>query len=130
MNRALERLTSELPESLTFILSDFMYLSESLHNIHGPQSGKTCHEVIGLRIAEESELGLPKGSKGIIPLYDYETGKYALLDIGKWKTYNRCMQQKSEHIKKSLNTAGIVCETITPTDDFRMKIYGLIHSRC
>ncbi|MCP4107894.1 MAG: hypothetical protein GY749_20510 [Desulfobacteraceae bacterium] len=29
--------------------------------------------------------------------------------------------------KKSLNGAG-VCETITLTDDFRMKIYGLIQA--
>ncbi len=130
LNAALARLISELSESLTFILSDFMYLPESLHNIHCPRLGKNCHEVIALRIAEESELRLPQGSKGIMPLYDYETGKYALLDPGKWKIYNRCMQQKSENIKKILSAAGIACETITPADDFRMKIHGLIHSRC
>ena len=71
---------------------------------------------------EECEIELPPHSKGILPLYDYESGRTVALDMGKWKAYNAAMSRLRLATKERLNRAGIDLVTISPADDFVRKI--------
>jgi uncharacterized protein (DUF58 family) len=118
LQAALTRLVSEIPESLSFILSDFMYTFECAHSFRGTSR----HEVNALQILEEFEMSLPPDSAGLISLYDYESGAPLILDLSKWKIYNEQMKKKLECIKDRLDTAGIDLLRLTPSDSFILKI--------
>ena len=77
---------------------------------------------------EDFEVNLPSGSKGLISLYDYETGDDILLDLSKWASYNKAMKQKLTDIKYRLNRIGIDMLTITPKDNFPLKINTFMKS--
>jgi len=128
MNAPLARLVHEVPESLTFILSDFMYMPESDYHFRQISHEKERHKVIAFRVAETSEIALPEGSNGLIPLYDYESGQEVLLDLSKRNTYNKRMKEHAEHVKDRLNRAGIDLLTLTPGDNFPLKINAFLRS--
>jgi len=119
---ALTKLINEVPESLTFILSDFMYPLDFSYSFHRTAHGTDKHEVKAIQVLEECEIELPTGAKGILPLYDYESGKTVALDLGKWKAYNDTMSQLRINTRNRLNRAGIDLLTISPADDFAQKI--------
>jgi uncharacterized protein (DUF58 family) len=119
---ALTKLINEVPESLTFILSDFMYPLDFSYSFHRTAHGTDRHEVRGVQVLEECEIELPPGSKGILPLYDYESGGTVTLDLGKWKTYNVAMGRMRQATRDRLNRAGIGLVTVNPADDFVAKI--------
>jgi len=119
---ALTKLINEVPESLTFILSDFMYPLDFSYCFHHTAHGTDKHEVKAIQVLEEYEIELPPGAKGILPLYDYESGKTVELDLGKWKAYNETMSQLRLANGNRLNRAGIDLLTISPADDFAQKI--------
>src|SRR5512136_506754 len=91
LNVALTELINEVPESLTFILSDFTYPLDFSYSFHHTIHGTNKHEVKAIQVLEECEMELPPGSRGVLPLYDYESGETAALDLNKWKTYNDTM---------------------------------------
>lgn len=122
LNIALAKLINEVPESLTFILSDFMYPLDFSYSFHHTAHGTDKHEVKAFQVLEECEIELPPQSKGILPLYDYESGKTVALDLSKWKTYNETMSRLHAATKNRLNRAGIDLLAINPTDDFARKI--------
>ena len=122
LNLALTKLINEVPESLTFILSDFMYPLDFRYNFRHSLHGTTKHEVKAVQVLEECEIELPPQSSGILPLYDYESGKTVALDLGKWKTYNDTMSRLREATRNRMNSAGIDLLTISPADDFAQKI--------
>jgi uncharacterized protein (DUF58 family) len=122
INDAVTKLVNELPESLTFILSDFMYPFECEYNFQRTLHGTNKHEVKAIQVLEEYEAALPPGSKGLISLYDYENGGSILIDLNKWGTYNKQMRQKLETVKDRLNKAGIDLLIVTPEEDFPLKI--------
>lgn len=126
INHALNKLVNELPESLTFILSDFLYPFECDYSFQPTIHGTNKHEVKALQILEEFEVTLPPASTGLITLYDYENGQSILLDLSKWETYNEDMKKKLEDIMHRLNKAGIDLLLITPTDDFPLKIQAFM----
>ncbi len=119
---ALTKLITEVPESLTFILSDFMYPLDFSYSFHHTVHGTNKHEVKAIQVLEECEIGLPSGAKGIVPLYDYESGKTTELDLGKWKAYNDAISRRRLATGDRLNHAGIDLLTISPADDFARKI--------
>jgi len=119
---ALTKLINEVPESLTFILSDFMYPLDFSYSFHRTAHGTDKHEVKAIQVLEECEIELPTGAKGILPLYDYESGKTVALDLGKWKAYNDTMSQLRINTRNRLNRAGIDLLTVSPEDDFAKKI--------
>ena len=119
---ALTKLINEVPESLTFILSDFMYPLDFSYSFHHTAHGTDKHEVKAIQVLEECEIELPPGAKGILPLYDYESGKTVALDLSKWKTYNETMSRQRLATGNRLNRAGIDLLTISPADDFAQKI--------
>ena len=127
INRALSKLANELPESLTFILSDFMYHFESEYSFQRTLHGTNKHEVNALQILEEFEVALPPDSTGLITLYDYESGEQILLDLSKWKAYNEEMKLKIEDTKYRLNKAGIDSLVITPADNVPLKINAFMN---
>ena len=127
INRALSKLVTELPESLTFILSDFMYPFESDYSFQRTLHGTNKHEVNALQILEEFEVALPPDSTGLITLYDYESGERILLDLSKWKAYNEEMKLKVEDTKYRLNKAGIDSLVITPADNVPLKINAFMN---
>jgi uncharacterized protein (DUF58 family) len=122
LNRALRKLMNELPESLTFILSDFLYPFETEYSFQHGAHGTNKHEVKALVILEDWEMQLPAHSTGVIALNDYESGRSALLDLNKWREYNEMMQQRLEDTRDKLSKAGIDSLVITPTDDAVQKI--------
>ena len=128
LNSALTKLISELPESLTFILSDFLYPFESNYNFLQMTHGTNKHEVKGLQILETFEMKLPENAKGILPLYDLETGRTALMDLRHWAAYNREMEQRLSEIKRDLSRLGIHLLTLTPEDDFALEIRGFMET--
>jgi len=119
---ALTKLINEVPESLTFILSDFMYPLDFSYSFHHTGHGTNKHEVKAVQVLEECEIGLPPAATGIMPLYDYESGDLALLDLGKWQEYNATMSRVRTATRNRLNRAGIDLVTISPEDDFAQKI--------
>jgi len=119
---ALTKLINEVPESLTFILSDFMYPLDFNYSFHRTVHGTDKHEVRAIQVLEECEVELPPGSKGVLPLYDYENGGTMMLDLGKWKTYNENMARLRMETKNRLNRAGIDMLTVTPADNFVDRI--------
>jgi uncharacterized protein (DUF58 family) len=122
INDAVTKLVNELPESLTFILSDFMYPFECEYNFQRTLHGTNKHEVKAIQVLEEYEAALPLDSKGLISLYDYENGESILIDLNKWGTYNKEMRQKLEAVKDRLNKAGIDLLIVTPEENFPLKI--------
>lgn len=119
---ALTELINEVPESLTFILSDFMYPLDFSYNFHYTVHGTNKHEVKAIQVLEECEIGLPPGARGIMPLYDYESGTIVELDLGKWEAYNDAMDRQRLAARNRLNRAGIDLITLSPEDDFGRKI--------
>jgi hypothetical protein len=119
---ALTKLINEVPESLAFILSDFMYPLDFSYSFHHTVHGTNKHEVKAIQVLEECEIELPPGARGILPLYDYESGNRVDLDLGKWKDYNETMRRLRLDIGNRLNRAGIDLLTVSPADDFAQKI--------
>ncbi len=128
LNSPLARLVHDVPESLTFILSDFMYDFELDYHFRQASHEQERHKIIAFRVAEASEMALPEGSNGLIWLYDYESGQQVLLDLSRWQTYNQKMKAHAEHIRNQLNRAGIELLTLTPEDDFPSKINAFLRS--
>ena len=122
LGAALTKLINEVPESLAFMLSDFMYPLDFRYSFHRTAHGTDKHEVKAIQVLEECEIELPPHSKGILPLYDYESGRTVALDMGKWKAYNAAMSRLRLATKERLNRAGIDLVTISPADDFVRKI--------
>ena len=122
IGHALNKLVSELPESLTFIVSDFLYPFECEHSFQRTTHGTSKHEVKAFQILEEFEVTLPPGSTGLITLFDYESRQSILLDLSKWEAYNQAMKKRLKDITHQLRKAGIDLLPITPADDFRLKI--------
>ena len=119
---ALTKLVTEVPESLTFILSDFMYPLDFSYSFHRTASGSNKHDVKAVQVLEECEVELPPFSRGLLPLYDYETNATRLLDVSKWKAYNETMAQARKMLGNRLLRAGIPLVTITPEDDRTSKL--------
>jgi uncharacterized protein (DUF58 family) len=119
---ALTKLVNEIPESLTFILSDFMYPLDFSCSFHYTVHGTNKHEVKAIQVLEECEIELPAESKGILSLYDYESGNTVALDLGKWREYNETMSRLRTATGNRLKRAGIDLVTICPADDFAKKI--------
>lgn len=119
---ALTELVNEVPESLTFILSDFMYPLDFSYNFHPTVHGTTKHEVKAVQVLEECEIELPPGARGVLPLRDYESGETVELDLGNWKAYNDAMGRQRLAVKNRLNRAGVELLTLSPADDFAAKI--------
>lgn len=128
LGAALTKLINEVPESLTFILSDFMYPLDFSYSFHRTVHGSDRHEVKAIQVLEECEIELPPRSKGVVPLYDYESGTIMALDLGKWKMYNDAMGRLRLTTKNRLNRAGIDLVTISPADDFARKINEFMKS--
>ena len=61
---ALTKLVTEVPESLTFILSDFMYPLDFSYSFHRTVHGTNKHDVKAVQVLEESEVALPPGTPG------------------------------------------------------------------
>jgi len=122
LQNALTKLITEVPESLTFILSDFLYPLDFTYSFHRTAHGTTKHEVKAIQVLENGEISLPVDSQGILPLYDYESGETTLFDLSKWKIYNQKMDEVHKKIKQRLERAGIDLVIITPEDDFQKKI--------
>ncbi|MCX8012074.1 MAG: DUF58 domain-containing protein [Desulfobacterota bacterium] len=126
LQNALTKLVTEIPESLTFILSDFLYPLEFTYSFHRTVHGTTGHEVKAVQVLDAGEISLSDDSRGIIPLYDYESGETILFDLSQWENYNQKIAEAQKKIKQRLERAGIDLVTITPEDNFQQKINGFM----
>jgi len=122
LDPALTKLVGEVPESLTFILSDFMFPFDCTYHFQRSLHGSSKHEVKALIVLESCEKELPPGASGLMPLCSYETGETVLLDLGKWRAYNESRQRWLEETRDRLERVGIDALVLTPKEDFRSKI--------
>lgn len=122
LNHALTKLVNEIPESLTFILSDFMFPVECAYNFQRTIHGTSKHEVKAIQVLEKYEKELPPNSQGLIALSDYENETKVFLDLSKWKDYNKKMEAQLAETRARLNKAGIDLLLITPGEDYCIKI--------
>jgi uncharacterized protein (DUF58 family) len=122
LDPALSKLVGEVPESLTFILSDFMFPFDCTYHFQKSLQGMSRHEVKALVVLESSEKELPAGSNGLIPLSDFETGETVFLDLNKWKTYNESRERWLEETGDRMARAGMDTLVLTPEENFRHKI--------
>jgi uncharacterized protein (DUF58 family) len=122
LNRALKKLIDGVPESLTFILSDFMYPFAAEYQFQRGAHGANKHEVKAIHVLETSEIKLPPYSRGMASLYDDEGRRQMVMDLSRGNAYADEMQHRMDDIKKRLNQAGIDSLIITPDDNFPFKI--------
>ena len=122
LDPALSKLVGEVPDSLTFILSDFMYPFDCTYQFQKSPHGTGRHEVKALMVLEASEKELPAGAKGLMPLSSYETGETVFLDLSKWRAYNASRERWLEETRDRMAGAGMDSLVLTPEDDFRLEI--------
>ena len=122
LNPALTKLVGEVPESLTFILSDFLFPFDCTFHFQKGIHSANKHEVKALIVLESSEKELPPGTKGIMPLYGYETGETVFLDLSKWSLYNTSRGRWLEETRDRMARVGIDALVLTPEEDFRRRI--------
>jgi len=122
LDPALSKLIGEVPDSLTFILSDFMFPFDCTYHFQKSLQGMSRHEVKALIVLESSEKELPAGAKGLMPLSSYETGETVLLDLSKWKSYNASRQRWLEETRDRMARAGMDSLVLTPEENFRSEI--------
>jgi uncharacterized protein (DUF58 family) len=122
LDPALSRLVGEVPESLTFILSDFMFPFDCTYHFQRSQHGASKHEVKALIVLESCEKELPSGASGLMPLCSNETGETLLLDLSKWRAYNESRQRWLEETRDRMTRVGMDALVLTPEEDFRRKI--------
>jgi uncharacterized protein (DUF58 family) len=122
LNPALTKLVGEVPESLTFVLSDFMFPFDCSYHFQRSLHGTSRHEVKALIVLESCEKALPRGASGLMPLYSYETGEAVLLDLSKWREYNASRERWLEETRDRMARVGIDALVLTPEEDFRRRI--------
>lgn len=122
LNPALTKLVNEVPESLTFVLSDFLFPWDCTFNFQRALHGTNKHEVKAIQVLERGECELPEGSSGMILLRDSETGEEILLDGAQARAYNRQRTDWLRTIRDEMLRAGIDHMVLTAEDDFRRKI--------
>lgn len=122
LDPALSKLVGEVPESLTFILSDFMFPFDCTYHFQKGLHGTSRHEVKALIVLESSEKELPAGSKGLMPISSYETGETLFLDLSKWRAYNASRERWLEETRDRMARAGMDTLVLTPEENFRRKI--------
>lgn len=128
LNPALTKLVNEIPESLTFVLSDFLFPWDCTLSFQRTLHGTNKHEVKAVQVLEGGELELPAESSGMILLRDAETGEEVLLDGRQGVAYRRERTERLREIREELLRAGIDHLVLTPEDDFQRKIIEWIRS--
>lgn len=122
LNPALTKLVGEVPESLTFILSDFLYPFDCTFHFQRGLHGTSKHEVKALIVLESCERELPTGARGIMPLSGSESGETVFLDLSRWRLYNETRARWLNDAKDRMARAGMDALVLTPEEDFRRKI--------
>jgi uncharacterized protein (DUF58 family) len=122
LDPALTKLVGEVPESLTFILSDFLFPLDCNYHFQRGTQGTSKHEVKALIVLESCEKQLPPGVSGLMPLASYETRENALLDLSKWRLYNESRGRWLQETRDRLARVGIDALVLTPEEDFRREI--------
>lgn len=119
---ALDRLVGEVPDSLTFILSDFLYPFDCPYHFGGTSSVYRRHEVKALEILDDFEMVPPPGAAGCITLRDHETGADRVVDLGRWAGASSEMERQLAIRRRRLRDFGIDVLPLRPSDDFKLKI--------
>ncbi len=122
LDPALTKLVGEVPESLTFILSDFLFPFDCTYHFQRSLHGTSRHEVKALIVLETCEKELPAGAKGLMPLSGSETGETVFLDLSKWRAYNESRERWLAETRDRLGRVGMDSLVLTPEEDFRRKI--------
>jgi len=128
LNPALTKLVNEIPESLTFVLSDFLFPWDCTFSFQRALHGTNKHEVKAIQVLERGEFELPAESSGMILLRDAETGEEILLDGRQGAAYRRERAERLREIREEMLRAGIDHLVLTPEDDFQRKIIEWIRS--
>jgi uncharacterized protein (DUF58 family) len=122
LDPALSKLVGEVPESLTFILSDFLFPFDCNYHFQTALHGTSRHEVKALIVLEDCEKELPSGASGWMPLSSNETGETVFLDLSKWRAYNASRRRWLEETQDRMARVGMDALVLTPEENFRRKI--------
>ncbi|NPA24209.1 MAG: DUF58 domain-containing protein [Deltaproteobacteria bacterium] len=114
--RASALLRTRIRPGMVFFISDFLEETRPADLVL-----PGC-EVKAIQVLEESEKRLPRGLKGLVACRDPEDGREYLLDLEKWRDYNRQMADYLETFEERLRHLEIAATVITPADDFADKI--------
>jgi uncharacterized protein (DUF58 family) len=110
--RAAAFLRTQVATGLVFFISDF------LDAIRPADLVLPGCEVKVIQLLEKTEKRLPRGLKGLISCREPESGRSYLLDLAKWRQYNRRMADFLKNFKDQLRHLEIAATVITPTDDY------------
>jgi uncharacterized protein (DUF58 family) len=105
---ALELVMKRLPSCLGIILSDF---HADMGDLPGILEAATrhfpAHEMVALQILEEVEHDLTSLGDGLVTVRDMESGREAVLDLARRRSYNAVLRLERERTRSALAGAGI-----------------------
>ncbi len=117
--RAAAFLQTRAPAGLVFFISDFLEKTRPA-DLVVPGS-----EVMVVQLLEDHEKRLPRGLKGVLACRNPENDQEYLLDLARWKSYNRRMADFLEDFRERLRRLEIAATVITPGDDYVAMINRL-----
>ena len=123
---ALAHVIEALPESLTVVLSDFLYPFEAPRRFDGPPGMARPHEVKAIQILGDFETTPPIEASGLLALRDSETGRDIVVDLERWKAAGQKIERKLEKGRQRLRESGIDVLTLSPSDDWRTEINAFL----
>jgi uncharacterized protein (DUF58 family) len=117
---------SDLAGALRFLVQRFstgliVILSDFLHELSIPFSfgnRDLPHDVRAIQISAPSEIQLPPGGGGFLPVRDLETGRRVSLDTRRRREYAARMDGHHRTVRQMLNRAGIPMVQVRTDEDF------------
>jgi len=117
---------NDLSDALRFLIQRFstgliVILSDFLHPISIPfsfGSRDLPHDIRAIRVSAPSEIQLPEGGGGFLPLRDLETGRRVSLDTRRRREYAARMTDHHRTVRQTLTRAGIPMVQVRTDEDF------------
>jgi uncharacterized protein (DUF58 family) len=121
-----ENRSSDLSGALRFLIQRFstgliVILSDFLHPLSIPFSfgnRDLSHDVRAVQISAPSEIQLPQGGDGFLPVRDVETGRRTFLDTRRRRDYAARMADHHRSVRQTLTRAGIPMVQVRTDEDF------------
>lgn len=121
-----ENRPSGLAGALRFLIQRFstgliVILSDFLHPLSIPfsfGSGELPHDVRAIQVSAPSEIQLPPGGGGFLPVRDVETGRRTFLDTRRRREYAARMADHFQGVRQKLTRAGIPMVQVRTDEDF------------
>ncbi len=132
-----ENRPNDLAGALRFLIQRFstglvVILSDFLHPLSIPfsfGSRDLPHDVRAIQVSAPSEIQLPQGGAGFLPLRDVETGRRVFLDTRRRREYAARMADHHRSVRQTLNRAGIPMVQVRTDEDFAGPLSAFFRRR-